>query len=280
VEEMVWFMNWRQPVQCVGEHKEFPLKSVLAMLITNVHYGEQTYSCSSNYDEAVKAEMKKADELCHDLIISDDPAQRTRQKMFLVMDGLPARFSSQSGYKNPYQTLCDKYILLMGCIIGISILCLLVQIVIDPASANYDLLWFVFEMIFTAIFATEFVIRFTICTAFLDPKMDGYLDLDNLKEHLESEVHARITFWKDPFNIVDIVAIVPGVLSLIFRVTGNNNALKPLRIVRLVRLARFVRMRRAMEQSAVSAKIQDTIGAIMVVLAVILFIYMKEGLPQ
>jgi MFS superfamily sulfate permease-like transporter len=263
VEEMCWFMSWRYPVQNFSDEHSFQVKSLVTMLITHVEYGDVEYSVFVAED--VKQIMNTTIEKTNLSVSSDDIVLQQGQTMYLIIDGLPPRLDAQ-GFKNPRQRQHNRYCYVQGVFIGLSIVALIIQTLFDPTHKG-DLIWFIPEMIFTVAFSTEFIIRFLICSAFLD---EG-----------DTQVSCRVEFMKDPFNIVDLAAIVPGIFSFISRViVVDASVFTAFRVLRLLRLARFTRMRKLMDRGSVSARLQELIGAILMVMGVILFIYMKEGLPK
>jgi len=155
-----------------------------------------------------------------------------------------------------YSTVANYISLVMGVLILISIATMFVRPVIEHGreegvSSVEDDIWFVVELILTAVFSLEYLVRLIVA--------------DSLGKQTTCQ------FIYAPTNICDFTAIIPFYVEV--ALGANAEEFRLLRVVRLLRLTRIARIGRLANRS-------ELFPPIAMVLLVIWFIYMKTGLSD
>jgi len=149
--------------------------------------------------------------------------------------------------------------------ISVSSMCFILSTVPDPVfqddfqngEAPKPRAWFAeVEFICLIIFLLEYILRLSCCWAV---RQEVY-DKDNLMElacgyekiFLSEPVRVTLKFIFSPSNLIDLAAILPGVISWIVDMTSSSNedqgnGLVVLRLFRLTRIARAVRLGKYVE---------------------------------
>ena len=98
---------------------------------------------------------------------------------------------------------------------------------VTELNARYGPLFFQFEVFSVSVFTLEYILRFWVCTE---------------NEKFSHSITGRLRYLVTPMAIIDLVAILPFYLPLIFTFD-----LRLLRLIRLVRLLRLLKMLRYSE---------------------------------
>lgn len=169
------------------------------------------------------AELKYGKRLCR---LAADARERVRQKH----PENDAEFVAQQRKTYIYKVLSDssynKLAFWIGAFIGLCILLSTVTFILEtmPAYARSDTwrnVFFGAEIFFVTVFTTEICVR------------------------LWAYPEAKLNFFKDPMNIVDVVSILPFFIELALVYTiGSSEKMIDLRIVRALRLMRMLKMGR------------------------------------
>ena len=96
---------------------------------------------------------------------------------------------------------------------------------VEPFRQRHEAALLAFEVVSVAIFTVEYLARLWVCTE--HPQIPG-----------ESGLKTRLRFMVTPFALIDLLAIAPFYLSLIFPV-ADTRMLRIFRLLRLLKLARY-----------------------------------------
>eukprot|EP00435_Cladocopium_sp_Y103_P023228 s189_g5.t1 len=118
----------------------------------------------------------------------------------------------------------------------------------EPDLADWEG-WYVLEVISTAIFTIEYLLRFLVCNAFGSPT------------HLE--------FLRTPMNVLDVLAISPFYVELL----SQSVAVGPLTILRSVRLIRIFRIFRLSRYSmGMNIMLQSLVASVQPLIILVFFL--------
>lgn len=118
----------------------------------------------------------------------------------------------------------------------------------EPDLADWEG-WYVLEVISTAIFTIEYLLRFLVCNAFGSPT------------HLE--------FLRTPMNVLDVLAISPFYVELL----SHSVAVGPLTILRSVRLIRIFRIFRLSRYSmGMNIMLQSLVASVQPLIILVFFL--------
>jgi len=144
---------------------------------------------------------------------------------------------------------------IMGVCILISVVTLVLEPLISPEESKSSQLekdiWFTFELFFTLVFLTDYLLRLSVASAL--------------------GTQTECDFIKTPSNVCDVLAILPFFVEK--AVNSNSAHFRLLRVVRLIRLSRMARVAKLAKKSAL-------FGPVAAVLTVIWGIYLKTRLAD
>jgi len=160
-----------------------------------------------------------------------------KQHIRLVLEGMPR--------STPTMKLFDSFM------IGLIVLNVIAVIIgsVQSIEDEYQFELFLFEVFSVIIFTVELILRFWITQK---DKQSGY----------------RKTFWKNPYNWIDLISILPFYLSLLF--TVDLRLFRLLRLVRIIRLSRYFRSM-SLLTSVMKQEIKPMLSALVMILVLMLF---------
>lgn len=144
--------------------------------------------------------------------MSEESPKTFKAKVFEVME--------REGSEDLPSKLVDWTLMIA---IFLSVLVVILETVPSLHTAHKELFFYA-ELILVKIFTLEYILRLWIC---------------NLKEEYQHPIKGRLKYMMTPLAIVDILAILPFYLPLIF--TLEFVILRVLRLIRLLRMLKFLR---------------------------------------
>lgn len=160
-----------------------------------------------------------------------------KQQVHLVLESMPRN--------TPGMKLFDTFMVVLIILNVIAVIIGSVQSIED----QYGFALFLFEVFSVAIFTTELVLRFWVTAK---DKDSGY----------------RKAFWKNPYNWIDIVSILPFYLSLIL--TVDLRLFRLLRLIRIIRVSRYFRSM-SLLTSVMKQEVKPMLSALVMILVLMLF---------
>ena len=160
-----------------------------------------------------------------------------KQQIQLLLEGMPR--------STPAMKLFDAFM------IGLILLNVIAVVIgsVRSIENKYGDELFIFEVFSVAIFTTELLFRFWVTQK--DPG-SGY----------------RKAFWRNPYNWIDIVSILPFYLSLILSV--DLRLFRLLRLIRIIRLSRYFRSM-SLLTSVMKQELKPMLSALVMILVLMLF---------
>lgn len=160
-----------------------------------------------------------------------------KKHIHLVLEGMPRNM--------PIMKLFDSFMISLIILNVIAVIIGSVQSIED----EYRFELFLFEVFSVAVFTVELILRFWITQK--DTK-SGY----------------RKTFWKNPYNWIDLISILPFYLSLLFSV--DLRLFRLLRLVRIIRVSRYFKSM-SLLTSVMKQEIKPMLSALVMILVLMLF---------
>ena len=173
----------------------------------------------------------------------------------------------KSDGKDFASTLCDAFLLSL---ILLNI-CAVILETIASAWARWEPYFHLFEYFSVAIFTVEYVLRLWSCTA-----QPGY----------ENPLSGRMRYMKSPIALMDIFAILPFYLPMLFSI--DMRFIRILRLMRLFRLFKLGRYTRSLQLlvKVIQSKKPDLVislvllGMLLVLSSSLIYFFEKEAQPQ
>lgn len=160
-----------------------------------------------------------------------------KQQVHLVLESMPRNTLAMK--------LFDTFMVILIVLNVIAVIIGSVQSIED----RYGFALFLFEVFSVAIFTIELMLRFWVTAK---DKNSGY----------------RKAFWKNPYNWIDIVSILPFYLSLIL--TVDLRLFRLLRLIRIIRVSRYFRSM-SLLTSVMKQEIKPMLSALVMILVLMLF---------